>query len=242
MPLEPDAGPPAASVDRVEMEKLREMLREHQQATLRAMHTAMQLQTRLTSAEAEVEKIEKKYQNREASTKTEVVRTAPQRSLPRKEPAARRPAIPAKASPRHRRAKRRMVRRTVIAVAVSVTTIGLGVVVWAAFGTQQTVRVTDAPAPIASPPALVVESTSAPPDSSTAFTIAMDALDDALDEFPGRTPEDVLSEAAKKDRACMLQWNGGHPSLLFGNTRSRPNSLYLTIIQCANAVRRLRPG
>jgi len=48
----PPASPSDRSepVDRVEMQRLREMLREQQQATLRAMHTAADLQNKLASA------------------------------------------------------------------------------------------------------------------------------------------------------------------------------------------------
>ena len=49
------------SVDRVEMERLRELLREQQRATLRAIHTAADLQSQLTTAQTEVKTIGKQY-------------------------------------------------------------------------------------------------------------------------------------------------------------------------------------
>src|ERR1700689_4470070 len=55
------AMPLDRSVDRVEMERLREMLREQQQATLRAMHTAVDPQSQLSTAQTEVKKIGKQY-------------------------------------------------------------------------------------------------------------------------------------------------------------------------------------
>src|ERR1019366_7408461 len=51
----------AEPVGRVGIEKLREMLRKQQQATLQAMHTAADLQTKLSTAQTEVEKIGKQY-------------------------------------------------------------------------------------------------------------------------------------------------------------------------------------
>lgn len=54
-------------MDHVELAMLRERLREQQRATLRAMHTAFELQNQLTSARAEVENIERKYRDRRHS-------------------------------------------------------------------------------------------------------------------------------------------------------------------------------
>ena len=55
------AMPLDRSVDHVEMERLREMLREQQKATLRAIHTAADLQTQLATAQTEVKTIGKQY-------------------------------------------------------------------------------------------------------------------------------------------------------------------------------------
>ncbi len=50
-----------APVDRVELESLRKMLREQREATLRAVKTAADLQTQLSSAKLEVDKVGKQY-------------------------------------------------------------------------------------------------------------------------------------------------------------------------------------
>jgi hypothetical protein len=55
------AMPLDRSVDRVEMERLRELLREQQEATLHAINTAADLQSQLSTAQTEVKKIGKQY-------------------------------------------------------------------------------------------------------------------------------------------------------------------------------------
>lgn len=49
------------SMDSVEMERLRELLREQQKATLRAIHTAADLQSQLATVQTEVKTIGKQY-------------------------------------------------------------------------------------------------------------------------------------------------------------------------------------
>src|ERR1700722_4873120 len=51
----------ALAVDRVEIERLRGMLRQQEQATLQAIEKAADLQTKLSSAETEVVKIGQQY-------------------------------------------------------------------------------------------------------------------------------------------------------------------------------------
>ena len=99
----------------------------------------------------------------------------------------------------------------------------------------------DAPETGAPAPVLVADRLSGA-GSPVAFATALSELDQALAAFPGRIPEDVLREAAAKDRACLLHWNDGHPSFLLEPQTTRGSSLSLALAQCADAVRLLRPG
>ena len=73
--LAPDdeiATPADKLLDRLELEELREMLREQQRATLRAVQTAADLQTKLSLARAEVEKIGKQAGSASARRTAEI--------------------------------------------------------------------------------------------------------------------------------------------------------------------------
>jgi hypothetical protein len=76
--------------------------------------------------------------------------------------------------------------------------------------------------------------------SQEEFTQALDRLDYALAAFPGRKAEDVLREVRKHKNTCALTWNKGRPSLLFGGGRITPDTLALTISNCADAVEKLQ--
>jgi hypothetical protein len=261
----------AIPLDRVELESLRELLREQQRATLRALETATDLQTRLTSAESEVEKIGTQYRGfsklagsndarkaaenadlhsqwhnaqRELETqrrerRIEAVRTAARVSTLEKELEAKTiaPEI-ARLNLSEHRGRKRKVRGAMIAAAGVVAVTGLSFVCWrvtAAHGAQSA----DAQL-IFAPPTAAYPVSALPAESTAAFSMAVNRLDDALAAIPGRTPEDVLQQASKNQKACRLQWNDGHPSLLFDGEPSRANSLSETINECADAVKRLR--
>ena len=191
--------------------------------------------------------------------KAEAIRATAKLSDLRKELAAAGvPGISGGTFPRHGSENRRF-RRAMIAVATAVAIVGSGVVFWRASITQSPAhrhpsaeaRASDAPVailqtatehPSKSPP--LADSTGGllgglSSEPTAAFTSALTGLDFALSSFPGREPEDVLREASKTKHACMLQWNDGHPSLIFGSGPSQSNSLSSTITQCAEAVKRL---
>ncbi len=67
----------------------------------------------------------------------------------------------------------------------------------------------------------------------------MDRLNGALDNFPGRRPEDILREihrkAAKTDPSlCAFNWNNGQPSIVYGGGSKL--SLSATVDRCAAAI------
>jgi len=67
----------------------------------------------------------------------------------------------------------------------------------------------------------------------------MDRLNGALDNFPGRRPEDILREihrkAAKTDPSlCAFNWNNGQPSIVYGGGGKL--SLSATVDRCAAAI------
>jgi hypothetical protein len=78
-----------------------------------------------------------------------------------------------------------------------------------------------------------------PSEPSAAFTAAIERLDDAFGEFPGRSPEELLREASGSEHGCRLLWNDTHPSLLFGDFKAGKASLSSTLFRCAEAVSNL---
>lgn len=129
----------------------------------------------------------------------------------------------------------------VITLAVALTIIVCWAIFWASSGHPlpwvEHPQVVVPPA--TSLPAAVHETYPDPP--STAFAVAVAGLNDAFARFPGVSPNDILWEASRRDSSCLLQWNDGYPSFLFGSGSPHPSSLALTIGQCADAVRHLPP-
>jgi hypothetical protein len=276
-----DAEPAAPAVDRVEIERLHAMLRQQEQATLQAIETAADLQTKLASAEIEVVKIGQQYhgfskQNgsnnarkaaefaslqsrwhtaqRELETqrrerRIEAVRTAAKVSTLERELEAR--FVPAETGLGFdQREKGGKTRRGLFVVAGIAAVAGLSVGAWqmiAAQSRQLVVPPASAAEAIAETGTKLTSQTAnvtgvfagLPADSPAAFSMAVNRLDDALASIPGRTPEDILQQASKNQKVCRLQWNAGHPSILFDGEPSHSNSLSATIDQCADAVKRL---
>jgi hypothetical protein len=71
------------------------------------------------------------------------------------------------------------------------------------------------------------------------FTAALDRLDEALAEFPNRSPEELLREASGKKDGCRLRWNDKLPSLFLGDMNASPNALASALLHCAEAVSKL---
>jgi hypothetical protein len=277
VPANPD--PLAIPVDRVELETLREMLREQQHATLRAIQTAADLQSKLSTAESEVVKVTQQFQGlskqagsnnarkadeiaklqsqwhdtqRELETqrrerRIEAVRQAAKVSTLQRELEAR-PVPPPLDAPAGTQEKSRRVRGILIAIAGVAAFTALGLTVWrpaSRSGPQveaspaATETVSDTGARFTSRTSNV-DDAALPAESPAAFSMAVNRLDDALASFPGRTPEEILQQVSKTKKACRLEWNGGHPSLLFDGEPSHSNSISATIDQCADAVKHLR--
>jgi hypothetical protein len=78
------------------------------------------------------------------------------------------------------------------------------------------------------------------PEPTAAFSNSLNRLDSALAKFPGRAPEEILREASKQGHGCMLSWNEGRPSVVFGGGSSKPVSLSATIDRCADDIGNLR--
>ncbi len=78
-----------------------------------------------------------------------------------------------------------------------------------------------------------------PADPGAALTTALDDLDHALFDFPGKTPEQLLKSVSRPGEDCVLAWSGHFPSLVFGKQPIRYNSLSATLEGCARAVERL---
>jgi len=78
-----------------------------------------------------------------------------------------------------------------------------------------------------------------PDDPGAALTTALDDLDHALFDFPGKTPEQLLKSVSRPGEDCALAWSGHYPSLVFGKQPIRNNSLSATLEGCARAVESL---
>lgn len=233
----PNPGPPPATpvpdtpkqpLNRIEIEKMREMLREQYKAATRVMNTITELQTKFSLTQAQFEKIGRDYQ----ATSSSVGPILPQFELPVPEPEMT-------TAPFGNPAKRNLA-RTVVGVAAIVTAlIGWGVVFWLLFITPQAVEAPEAPAFIVAPGPRI--SDRLPYNNpSAAFRMALAELDSALTDYPGKSPAELLREASQKDGSCLIQWNDGYPSLLFGSGHPHPKALSVMLAQCADAVRRLR--
>jgi hypothetical protein len=80
--------------------------------------------------------------------------------------------------------------------------------------------------------------------SQRGFQGALGDLNNALSNFPGRRPEDVLAEVRRRNSGsdpsvCAFAWNGGQPALLYGG-QNKSVSLGGTLTNCAQAVEKLR--
>jgi hypothetical protein len=262
-----DLSADRVEADRVEVERLRELLREQEQATLRAIQTAADLQSQLSTAQTEVIKIGKQYHgfSREAraavaqkAAEVEIARAKLERhhallELERQKQERKAEATQAAAklslarnelTIAEPRPENRRARHATIAVITAVAIVGSAVAFWRTSFTQRN------PAVAAMQTVREYPSKSSPvassadvfpkepsPEPGAALSSAMTQLDIVLSSFPGREPEDVLREASERDHSCRMQWNDGNPSLLFGGGVS--NSLSSTITQCAEAVKRL---
>jgi hypothetical protein len=70
------------------------------------------------------------------------------------------------------------------------------------------------------------------------FQVAMGRLNNALANFNGRNPEDILNDvrhASHDATVCAFQWNDGQPALLYGG-KNVGISLASSLNRCAQAV------
>jgi hypothetical protein len=79
-----------------------------------------------------------------------------------------------------------------------------------------------------------------PKDPHAALTTALDRLNRALETVPGRSPEQVLRKLAADGEGCSLVWTNDLPSIVFGMKPAPPNSLAMTLEECAESVAGLR--
>lgn len=78
-----------------------------------------------------------------------------------------------------------------------------------------------------------------PDDAGEALTAALDDLDSAIEDFPQRSPEQILRAVSRPGHDCMLAWDTRYPSLIFGRMPIGPNSLAAMLEGCAQAVKQL---
>jgi hypothetical protein len=78
------------------------------------------------------------------------------------------------------------------------------------------------------------------PAPAAVFSAALNSIDDAVDKFPDRSPEELLRAASLQKDGCMLQWNDRRPSLLFGSTKPGPNAIASSLFHCAEVISSLR--
>ena len=226
-PDEPRVGPPTPSADRAQLEMLQELLKLQQQATRAAMD--------------QIEELKKQLSPPPAPDQTAIDESA------QKAPPIVLPSIPAFVGDYWTASREELpelppkytgAAAAVITLAVALTIIVCCVVFWASSGTPLPWTAHPPVAPTVSLPIPVDTPPRAEP--STPFTLALGDLNDALALFPGKSPVDILWEASQHDSSCLLQWNDGSPSFLFGAGTPHPHSLAFTIGQCADAVRHLR--
>jgi len=134
---------------------------------------------------------------------------------------------------------RRKLRSFAAQFLLVVTCVIAGMVVQQAFDTALVLPPTS-PAVIPPPPETKSEESRAlPDDPGTALTTAIDDLDHALFDFPGKTPEQLLKSVSRPGQDCTLVWSGHYPSLVFGRQPISPNSLTGILEGCARAVKHL---
>ncbi len=150
--------------------------------------------------------------------------------------------------------RRRKVKRAAVGVTAAVALVCLSAIYWpvpARQGerkapAQAAVALTATPVSfIPSQAPSVVDQAVQPaedpsPEPTAAFSNSLNRLDTALARFPGRAPEEILREASKQGHGCMLSWNEGRPSVVFGGGSSKPASLSATIDRCADDIGNLR--
>jgi hypothetical protein len=78
-----------------------------------------------------------------------------------------------------------------------------------------------------------------PRDPEAALGTALARLNGALETVPQRTPEETLKKVTAEGNGCTLVWTNDLPSIIFG-TRPGPNSIAMTLEECAEAVEDLR--
>lgn len=78
-----------------------------------------------------------------------------------------------------------------------------------------------------------------PNDPGAALTTALDDLDSAVQGVPQHSPEEILRMVSRPGRDCRLIWKGHFPSIVFGTTPIRPNSLAENLEGCAQAVKQM---
>ncbi|MGA2712701.1 MAG: hypothetical protein ABSG41_06310 [Bryobacteraceae bacterium] len=224
-----DRGEP---VDRVEMQKLREMLREQQQATLRAMHTAADLQNQLSTAQTEVEKTGKKYHGfskqarsaiAEKTAEVEIQKLkSQQHQLERLKQEKRAEAIRAAAkvsdvqkelasasvsAPRPE-AENSRVRRAMIIVTTAVAIVGSSIVLWRASLAQSNAQSQpSAQAKVSDAPSAAVRATPERPAKSPPFA------GDLADLPVGLSPEPAaaLNSAMTQLDSALSSFPGRDP-------------------------------
>jgi hypothetical protein len=73
------------------------------------------------------------------------------------------------------------------------------------------------------------------PAAHADFTQSVSRLGDALAALPGRDPEEVLRQVQQAGKGCELRWNGGEPSLLFGDRGKDSPSFGDAMALCAES-------
>ena len=127
-----------------------------------------------------------------------------------------------------------------VAAAAAVAIIAVGVVLgWSQISAKAT---TPAPRvlPAATPHPVSASSLTA---SQRGFQGALSSLNNALGNFPDRSPEDVFAEvrhrmAKTEPSICAFQWNNGQPALLYGGG-AKTVSIASSLGRCAQAVESL---
>ena len=147
--------------------------------------------------------------------------------------------------------RRRKVKRTVVSITAAVALVCLSAIYWPVRARQGDRKApAEAAVELPSTPVNFIPPSGVdhavpfpegpPPEPVAAFSNSLNRLDTALAKFPGRAPEEVLREASKQGHGCMLSWNEGRPSVVFGGGSSKPASLSATIDRCADDISGLR--
>jgi hypothetical protein len=149
--------------------------------------------------------------------------------------------------------RRRKVQRTVVGVTAAAGLVCLSAIYWPVLARQGDRKApAEAVAALPSTPVSFTPQASSdvdkaiplsedpPHEPTAAFSNSLNRLDTALSRFPGRAPEEILREASKQGHGCMLSWNEGWPSVVFGGDSPKPGSLSATIDRCADDISHLR--